>query len=151
MVDLNSLLPANSGWTLTQASAINNEGQIVGYGIHNGATHAFLLDLSEIAPSSLVWNTTGGGADLSYQISGSDLSEPTTIQLDWATGTTTDTIVGEPIDTITSGTTVGTYGPIHVDADTLGKAPEGAKYLLAVTDPDHEVDQQEQVEMSAKY
>ena len=84
--------------------------------------------LSEIAPSSLVWNTTGGGADLSYQISGSDLSEPTTIQLDWATGTTTDTIVGEPIDTITSGTTVGTYGPIHVDADTLGKvAPEDAR------------------------
>ena len=38
-----------------------------------------------------------------------------------------------------------------MDADTLGKAPEGAKYLLAVTDPDHEVDQQEQVEMSAKY
>ena len=84
-------------------------------------THS-CLTFQKSLPVLLVWNTTGGGADLSYQISGSDLSEPTTIQLDWATGTTTDKIVGEPIDTITSGTTVGTYGPIHVDADTLGKA-----------------------------
>lgn len=43
MTDLNSLIPANSGWELTSANAINNRGQIVGKGKFNGATRAFLL------------------------------------------------------------------------------------------------------------
>jgi probable HAF family extracellular repeat protein len=41
--DLNSLVPANSGWTLINANAINNVGQITGYGTHNGHNHAFVL------------------------------------------------------------------------------------------------------------
>lgn len=46
MYNLNSLLfNADSGWTLEEATAINNNGQIVGYGInHLGQTHAFLLN-----------------------------------------------------------------------------------------------------------
>jgi len=36
MTDLNSLIPANSGWELLFATDINNRGQIVGYGVHNG-------------------------------------------------------------------------------------------------------------------
>lgn len=43
MYDLNSLLAPNSGWELTSAQSINNKGQIVGTGVHNGQTHAFLL------------------------------------------------------------------------------------------------------------
>ena len=45
MTDLNSLLPANSGWTLTDAEAINDHGEIVGTGVHNSKTHAYLLNL----------------------------------------------------------------------------------------------------------
>lgn len=42
--DLNSLLDQSGvGWTLISANAINDAGQIVGYGIHNGENHAFLL------------------------------------------------------------------------------------------------------------
>jgi probable HAF family extracellular repeat protein len=41
--DLNSLIPANLGWELIEAQDINNKGQIVGYGKHNGQTRAFLL------------------------------------------------------------------------------------------------------------
>ena len=44
MYDLNNLIPAGSGWELTYASALNDAGQIVGQGIHNGETHAFRLD-----------------------------------------------------------------------------------------------------------
>jgi|GEM_PF-1382351 len=33
-LDLNSLLPPNSGWILTSATGINDAGQIVGYGIN---------------------------------------------------------------------------------------------------------------------
>ena len=43
MQDLNNLIAANSGWTLTAATAINNFDQIVGYGTVGGVTHAFLL------------------------------------------------------------------------------------------------------------
>ncbi len=43
ITDLNDLLPPNSGWQLSTASAINNNGQIAGYGYHNGQPRAFLL------------------------------------------------------------------------------------------------------------
>lgn len=42
MQNLNSLLPANSSWTLESANAINDFGQIVGTGALDGQTHAFL-------------------------------------------------------------------------------------------------------------
>jgi probable HAF family extracellular repeat protein len=44
MLDLNELIiPAQSGWLLIDAHAINLSGQIVGIGTINGQTHAFLL------------------------------------------------------------------------------------------------------------
>ena len=43
MKDLNTLIPANSGWVLTEARAINSSGQIVGNGIKDGEQRAFLL------------------------------------------------------------------------------------------------------------
>jgi probable HAF family extracellular repeat protein len=46
-LNLNDLIPAGTGWTLRQATAINNEGQIVGWGYLNGETRAFRLDLVE--------------------------------------------------------------------------------------------------------
>jgi probable HAF family extracellular repeat protein len=44
MRDLNDLVPAGSGWTLTEARAIGPGGDIAGFGIApDGATRAFLL------------------------------------------------------------------------------------------------------------
>jgi probable HAF family extracellular repeat protein len=46
MINLNRLIPRDSGWELIWAYDINNKGQIVGYGTVNGATsvyRAFLL------------------------------------------------------------------------------------------------------------
>jgi probable HAF family extracellular repeat protein len=43
MTDLNDLIPADSGWALTSATAINNRGQIVGAGLHDGQQRTFLL------------------------------------------------------------------------------------------------------------
>ncbi|MFF0376330.1 PKD domain-containing protein [Actinoplanes missouriensis] len=50
--DLNTLLPPDSGWTLTEANAINDLGQIAGVGRPEGADvdHAFLLDLTKQGP-----------------------------------------------------------------------------------------------------
>ena len=41
--NLNTLISPRSGWVLSAATGINNKGQIVGYGLFHGASHAFLL------------------------------------------------------------------------------------------------------------
>jgi hypothetical protein len=47
MRDLNTLIPANSGWTLEVATSINDRGEIVGWGDHGGTENAgFLLRVS---------------------------------------------------------------------------------------------------------
>jgi probable HAF family extracellular repeat protein len=44
LTDLNSLIPAGSDWILRSADAINNRGQIVGFGVSpSGYGHAYLL------------------------------------------------------------------------------------------------------------
>ena len=45
MTDLNTLLPANSGWELTDAHFINDNRQIVGEGFYQGQSAWFLLSL----------------------------------------------------------------------------------------------------------
>ncbi len=45
VTDLNSLLPANSGWVLEYAVAINDAGQIIGEGTYDGVYASFLLTL----------------------------------------------------------------------------------------------------------
>lgn len=41
--DLNARLPPDSGWVLTEAADINERGEIIGRGIHNGQPSAFLM------------------------------------------------------------------------------------------------------------
>jgi uncharacterized repeat protein (TIGR01451 family) len=43
IVDLNSLVPADSGWDLEGAFGFGEAGSIIGYGISNGEEHMFLL------------------------------------------------------------------------------------------------------------
>jgi uncharacterized membrane protein len=47
MVDLNTLLPKDSGWVLVEARAINNQNQITGYGSFKGQPTTFLLTVTE--------------------------------------------------------------------------------------------------------
>ena len=42
-IDLNTLLPPNSGWSLREANDINDRGEIVGMGVFNDEFRAFLL------------------------------------------------------------------------------------------------------------
>ena len=50
MRDLNDLIPSDSGWVLIEATAINDSGQIVGWGYHDGQQGAFLLSLPPREP-----------------------------------------------------------------------------------------------------
>jgi probable HAF family extracellular repeat protein len=43
LYDLNDLIPSDSGWVLNEASAINDDGLIVGTGTLGGQTRGFLL------------------------------------------------------------------------------------------------------------
>lgn len=43
IVNLNSLLPAGSGWVLTRPISINDAGEIIGIGTFNGAPSGFKL------------------------------------------------------------------------------------------------------------
>jgi len=51
MIDLNTLIPADSGWTIRDAKAINNEGQIAATGDKEGVgQHALLLSPTNGSP-----------------------------------------------------------------------------------------------------
>jgi len=87
-----------------------------------------------IQATALDWDGEGG-ARFSYQVVGIDLTEPATVELAWASGTTPDTIIGGSVFTQDSETAAGTYGPIDVAGATIGLPPAGANNLLLVVDP----------------
>jgi probable HAF family extracellular repeat protein len=59
MLDLSDLIPAGTGWVLTDAFDITDAGQICGYGTINGQTHAYLLTPTpEPASLALVASTS---------------------------------------------------------------------------------------------
>jgi hypothetical protein len=99
MRDLNDLIPAGSGWTLTEARAINSSGQIAGTGLIGGERHAFLLTpTSSVASCPL----TGLVPDGNFEH-----GDP------WPAWTTqTSTFFGTPLCNVPScGTGGGTAGP----------------------------------------
>ena len=58
MFDLNDLISPASGWTLYEANAINNSGQIVGDGINPlGQGHASSSTLFPSLPPWLAWES----------------------------------------------------------------------------------------------
>jgi probable HAF family extracellular repeat protein len=59
LVDLNTLIAADSGWTLLGARAINDAGQIVGFGTFNGEFLAYRLDP---VPEPSTWGLFALGA-----------------------------------------------------------------------------------------
>jgi hypothetical protein len=65
-VDLQTLLPTGSGWELQQANAINDAGQIAGYGYHDGQLHAFLMSPSTLpSPTDTLVADVVAGASVS--------------------------------------------------------------------------------------
>ncbi len=61
MTDLNSFLPSGSGMELISASAINDNGQIVGQAIVGGEMHAYLLSPPELVSAPGISTPPVGG------------------------------------------------------------------------------------------
>jgi probable HAF family extracellular repeat protein len=113
IVDLNTLLPSGSGWTLLVAEGINDSGQIVGCGISPlGKTNAFLLTplalpnprpLLRITPSAgrlvLSWPESAAGFAL-YQT-------PTLVEAGWGAVTNTPNVVDGQKQVVLSPALVG--------------------------------------------
>lgn len=55
LLDLNNLIPSGSDWTLSYAYGINDLGQIVGRGMINGQTHAYLMTPTTVPVPAAVW------------------------------------------------------------------------------------------------
>ena len=66
-IELDSLIDSNSGWTLTEATGINNNGWIVGTGKHLGQDRAFLLAKDSPAQVSGTVNLQGIAASAPSQ------------------------------------------------------------------------------------
>jgi probable HAF family extracellular repeat protein len=84
MVNLNSLIDPDSGWSLLHASSINDYGQIVGTGSIGGAQHAFLLNPipspDDTPPATQFTSapsiTTSGGTTTSVTVKYNDPDSP---------------------------------------------------------------------------
>ncbi len=85
MSDLNTLLPAgSSGWILTTATAINDNGDIVGSGLLNGQVHGFLLTGGQMQPPAAseppvavaIADVTSGRAPLAVTFSSTGSYDP---------------------------------------------------------------------------
>jgi uncharacterized membrane protein len=63
MTNLNDALPPNSGWLLQSALAINDLGQIVGVGTHDGQTEGYVLVIDPVPEPAplLLFATVAGG------------------------------------------------------------------------------------------
>ena len=117
VVDLNTLLPSNSGWVLKDAFAINASGQILGSGTLNGHSAYFVVS----APSN----------DLSASVvlTGSD-GKP----LSNGSGSVGQTVVA----TVTLSAAAGAAGPITgitVDPGGLTVSPSSALKLVSGPSP----------------
>jgi hypothetical protein len=98
------------------------------------------LDL--VTPTSLTSDTTNGGVDFYYQVSGTPLAQDVRVAFYYASGPDLSDVsnLANPVYTtmITAdGQTSGTYGPVNVPQSYLGSPPPGDPYLLIVTDPNN--------------
>jgi probable HAF family extracellular repeat protein len=74
MLDLNAAIPQNSGWLLTEARGLSDNGKIAGYGTINGVQHAFLLTpslISQTVTFDPIANKTYGNAQFTVSATAS--------------------------------------------------------------------------------
>ncbi|MBA2625830.1 MAG: hypothetical protein H0U89_09520 [Acidimicrobiia bacterium] len=110
MVDLNSLIPAGTGWVLHEATGINDHGQIVGSGTHNGVYRPFLLSPAPEASIGDASVTEGdSGTRLATFTVSLDHTTSRSVSVGWATSNGSASAPGDY--TAASGTV--TFAPFQ--------------------------------------
>jgi hypothetical protein len=91
-----------------------------------------------VTPTSPQWDKTQGGVDFGYLVSGGPVARDTEEALYWSATNQLSGAIGGPVYTVAipQGTAVGSYG-FNVPASALVPPPQGAKFLLTVTDPNN--------------
>jgi len=126
---------------LTSANSMAGTILIVDkYGGKTTGTFTFVRgNLPDIAATSLKWNTTVGGADLSYRVSGAPLPQATTAQLYWAKGPTRNDILKPAL---TSPVAIPKTSPLNQTVNVhlaptrfAGDPPSNATHLVMVVNP----------------
>lgn len=88
----------------------------------------------DLIARTIHWNAGGDGVNFTYEVTGHDLQNDTTVGLFWATGPTQADILG-PAFSQAADRTVGTHR-VHVSASQIAAAPQQATHLLNVVDHD---------------
>lgn len=88
----------------------------------------------DLIARTIHWNAGGDGVDFTYEVTGHDLQNDTTVGLFWATGPTQADILG-PAFSQAADRTVGTHR-VHASASQIAAAPQQATHLLSVVDHD---------------
>ncbi|GFJ87371.1 hypothetical protein Prum_010130 [Phytohabitans rumicis] len=103
-VDLNTLLPPDSGWQLVRARDINELGQIVGYGKYRGADRGFIMTARHAPVARDVSAATAAGAAVEIAL---DPFDPDVV--DQPTATVVDAPAHGTVSAVTDGKV--TYTP----------------------------------------
>ncbi|MEN8174825.1 MAG: PKD domain-containing protein [Pseudomonadota bacterium] len=141
--DLNAaeLTEVPAGWILTQATAINEQGDIVGTGLLNGEAHGFLLttdplppppppeDLSPVAVASA--DPVRGKVPLTVNFSAAGSYDPegTALTYSWNFGNSDVSSLENPEYTYTE---VGSYTATLVVEDEGGNPSEASQVVISV-------------------
>jgi hypothetical protein len=130
MLDLNSLLPANSGWVLTQASVINDSGQIAGGGINNaGQLHAFLFDAQATIASLSPNSAMAGGPSFALTLTGTNFIPGATVNWN-ATALKTLYVSPTELRAAVPDSLIASAGTASVTVTAIGSPSAGATFTI---------------------
>ena len=135
MVNLNNLIPEGSGWSLVEATDINNSGQIVGIGFRMGVMRVFRLTPADSSPPVLAncsvtpasRNAAGGNFTLSVEATDNE-----GVQTVVAEVTRPDMTVVNV--SLVQQETTNTYSGVFTAPANTGASPESYQVEFRATD-----------------
>jgi probable HAF family extracellular repeat protein len=140
MIDPNSLLPPGSGWTIRILSGINDRGQIVGTGLHNGTASSFVLTLDSglnVAPTVSVGQDGSVFTSQDFARLGSftdpNITDSWTATVDYGDGTGIQPLVLNPDQTFALSHWYFRPGQFHVMVTVLDQRGGVGTSSLTVT------------------